>query len=460
LRLGYKKTEVGGKIMKKVVFITLAMSLFFTQFIFSGGNGEVAKSESAGEQVIELPFLFTNAGNDSQYDLNVFFFDTFNEMYKGEYEIVVEWLPGMAEDKRAKLKMLNASNDLPALVTDLGAEPAFGDLLINNNRLLNIKPYFDSDAEWKRVALPKSIEYNTTSDGKMYTAPATTASYIGMFYNKEHFAEVGYNEFPKTWDEFWEACDALEKAGHTPISLHTTETGWCPNLIATSYLGLSDAGMDFINQKYPTNFNVPVFVESMEILKRLFSYSTSDAVGGKYALAANNFCAGNTSMIPNGPWMIASLSDPDYSPEGFEQKVGYAPYPGGVMLSDQGESYGDAVSMDHPSEVQEGVIKWLKYMATEEAIRKRGVVQGAFSQIVPLTDEDLSQLSPAMQEFSKAINKSEITVPVFQNKWDPITQNEIIPAEMPSLVTGMITVEEYVNKMSEGGKRFAEENNG
>jgi raffinose/stachyose/melibiose transport system substrate-binding protein len=311
----------------------------------------------------------------------------------------------------------------------------------------------------QRVCIPESIEYNTTEDGKMFTTPATTDSYIGMFYNKEHFAEAGYDKFPETWDEFWAACDALVEAGHTPISLHTTETGWCPNLISTSSLGLTEEGMSFINQKYPTDFTNPAFVDAMTKLRRLFDYSTADAVGGKYALAANNFCAGNTSMIPNGPWMIASLSDPEFSPEGFEEKVGYAPYPGSVMLANQGKVYGDAVSMDHPIEVQEGVVEWLKFMASEPIIRKNGVVQGYFSQIVPLTEEDLAELSPAMQEYSKAISKTKITVPSFQAQWDPITQNEIIPAEMPSLATDQITVKEYCEKMSEGAKRYAEENN-
>ena len=415
--------------------------------------------EEPAKEVVELPFLFVNAGNDSQYELNNFMFDRFNELHEGEYKIVVEWLPGMAEDKRAKLKMLNASNDLPALVTDLAQEPAFAELLIENNRLLDIKPYFDQDEEWQRVCIPESITYNTTAEGKMFTAPATTDCYIGMFYNKEHFAEAGYDEFPKTWEELWAACEALKAAGHTPISLHTTETGWCPNLIATSSLGLTEEGKAFINQKYPTNFTDPAFVEAMTKMRKLFDYSTSDAVGGKYALAANNFCAGKTSMIPNGPWMIASLGDPEFSPEGFEEKVGYAPYPGGVMLSNQGRVYGDAVSMDHPIEVQEGVVEWMKFYASEEIIRKNGVAQGYFSQVVPLTEEDLAQLSPTMQAYSKAILATQITVPSFQAQWDPITQNEVIPAEMPSLVTDQITVMEYCERLSKGAQRYAEENN-
>jgi raffinose/stachyose/melibiose transport system substrate-binding protein len=74
---------------------------------------------------------------------------------------------------------------------------------------VDLKPYFDADPEWKRLAIPESVAYNTR-DGKMYSTPANTTQYIGIYYNKEHFAEAGISTFPDTWDEFWVACDKLK----------------------------------------------------------------------------------------------------------------------------------------------------------------------------------------------------------------------------------------------------------
>jgi len=413
---------------------------------------------NAKDGPVILPFLLRNTGNDSGMKLNMYYIENFNKNFEGKYKIEVEWMPGVAEDIRAKLKMLNTSNNLPALITDLAAEPAFGDLLIRNHRLVDLKPYFDANPEWKRVYIPESIAYNTTKDGKMYTAPSTAASYIGIFYNKEHFKKAGIKNFPKTWEEFWTACDKLKAAGFTPISLHTTETGWCPMLMGTSSLAATEEGRTFMNQKYPTNFDAPVFVGAMKIIKRLFTYSTPDAVGGNYALAANNFCSEKTSMIPNGPWMIPSLSDPQFSPPGFEEKVGYALMPGGTMLSWLGLCYGLAVSVDHPKEVQEGTIEYIKFIARPENIRKDGVLMGELSRIVPLTPSDLKQLSPAMREYAKCIASAKNVLIVYQNQWDPITQNEVIPTELPSLINGKITVEQFCTKMVEGAKKYATEN--
>lgn len=414
--------------------------------------------ETTTADVVQLPFLYRHSGNDSGMQMNQYYVDGFNEMYEGQYEIEVEWMPGVAVDIRAKLKMLNASSELPALVTDLGAEPAFADLLIRNNRLVDLKPYFDASPEWQEVCIPESVEFNT-SDGKMYTSPAVAESYVGVFYNMEYFEQAGIDEFPKTWDDFWDACEKLEAEGITPISLHTTETGWCPMLMGTSNMANSEAGRNFMKQRYPTNFNDSAFIETMEIIKRLFDYSTSDAVGGNYALAANNFCAGMTAMIPNGPWMIPSLSDTQFSPEGFDEIVGYAHFPEGVMLSNQGEAYGFGVSVDHSVEVQEGTVEYLKFMARPESIRETGVVMGNLSSIVALTDDDLAKLSPPMQEYAKAVNSLEKTMVIYQGRWDPITQNEVIPAELPSLITGQITVDEFCEKMITGAERYDEDSN-
>ena len=410
-------------------------------------------------EVIQIPLLMGSAGNDANTIVKEFQVKSFNEKYAGQYEAVVEWLPGVAEDIRAKFKMLNASNDLPAVVSEMGAEPAFADLLFRNNRLVDLKPAFDASPEWQKNAIPESVIYNTQEDGRMLSAPSAATSYTGIYYNKEYFAEAGIDEFPKTWDAFWDACEKLAAAGYTPLSLHTTETGWCPMLLGTAKIAVDEDGRAFMKQKFPTNFTDPVIIDLFETVKRLFSYSTPDSIGGNYALAANNFAAGITAMIPNGPWMIASLSDTQFSPEGFEEQVGYAMFPGEVMISDMGENFGLGASVDHPENVQQGAIEWIKFLATDEMIRFDAVQTGAFSQVVALTEEDLSGFSPVMREYAELIiGGVPITIAAYQSRWDPITQNEVIPMELISYLNDAITVEELADKMTASAEQYAADN--
>ena len=197
-----------------------------------------SKAASDGEEV-KIPIIITTGANDSMDIQMRQVIEDFNEEYKGRYQMDVEYLAGAADDYRSKLKMLNASDSLPALI-EVGAEPAFYDMLVENGRLVDVAPYLEEDAEWKGQLMPQGIETFTRDDGKMYKIPPSGLQLAGMYYNKELFAKAGIETFPETWDDFWKACDKLKEAGIPALSLHTTETAWCPLLLATSYMGRTE----------------------------------------------------------------------------------------------------------------------------------------------------------------------------------------------------------------------------
>jgi raffinose/stachyose/melibiose transport system substrate-binding protein len=443
-----------GKQMKRFSIVMVSLTLILNiSAAFAAGGGQ----QGAGGAV-KFSYMATNAGNDANTEQTRYQIEKFNEAYAGRYEAVVEWVPGMAEDIRAKLKMLNTANNLPAVVSNLGEEPAFAELLFRNNRLIDLKSYFDADPEWKRLAIPESVTFNTRN-GKMYGAPANVTDYTGIYYNREHFAQAGIGTFPETWDEFWAACDKLRAAGHTPISLHLTETGWCTMLMGTAYLGGSAEGAALVNQQFPVNFSTPQVIDMLNMIKRLFTYTTRDAQGGNYALAANNFSIGNTSMIPNGPWMMQSLSDPTFAESGFDQKVGYAKFPGGVMISNQGESYGNGVSVDVSEAQQKGAVEWLRFEATsQDLIRYKGRMRGVFSSVVPLTDADKASFSPPMKSYAEAVPTIKKTIPNYQGRWDPLTQHEVIETEMINFINGSISAQDMAGRMTAAAQRYAAEN--
>lgn len=422
-------------------------------------KAEESKEEGAATgEVTKVSMLATNGGNDSNTENLKFNISKFDEKYEGQYQMEIEWIPGVAEDIRSKMKMLNAANDLPAVVGEMASEPAFADLMMKNNRLVDLKPFFDADPEWQKVCIPESIEYNT-KDGKMYSAPQSSGAFAGMYYNKELFEKAGIDKFPETLEEFWATCDKLQAEGITPISLHTTETGWCPMIFATARFALTEEGKTFSKQMYPTNFDTPEVREVFENIKKLFTYSTSDAVGGNYALAANNFASGNTAMIPNGPWMIPGLKDPQFAPEGFAQKVGYAAYPDKVMITTGGyEGYGLGVSVDVSEEAQKGAIEYIKFLSTPEIVRESCVVKGEIAPNVELTDEDFTRMDPIMVEYNAAVKSLVGTVPNYQGKWDPITQNEVIPTELVNFITDKTSLDDLLKKMNEAAQKYVDEN--
>ena len=442
------------RIDRAAVTLIAALAALLAAFpAFAGADGEA----SAAAEEIKIPMLFREGGNDANTVLYRGFIDGFNEKYDGRYELDIEWVPGMAVEIRQKLKALNSARNLPAVVTNLGPEAAFAEALMRDGRLMDQRPYFDADPEWQKLAFPESVAFNTDAEGRMFTSPSTGASYIGIYYNMAMFAEAGIDPFPATWDEFLAACETLKAAGITPLSLHTSETGWITNLLLTTYLGRTQEGRDFMDIRYPTDeFTSEIFIDGVRMVERLYEYTTADAVGGTYALAANHFSASDTAMIANGPWMIASFSDTQYSPEGFENKVGYARFPNDMMITNLGREYGRGVSMDHDLEVREGAVEWIKFLATRDNIAQQAISLGHMTHLVSLNDDEKQGLGPVNLEYFNAVEGIKLTIPWFQAQWDPINQNETIVNQLPALLFGEITAEEYAAMLAASAKEYQE----
>ena len=249
----------------------------------------------------------------------------------------------------------------------------------------------------------------------------------------------------------------LQAAGFTPLSMHTTETGWITNLLLTTYLGRTQEGRDFMDIRYPTDeFTSEIYVDAVRMVERLYEYTTADAIGGTYALAANHFSASDTAMIANGPWMIASFSDTQYSPEGFEDKVGYARFPNDMMITNLGREYGRGVSMDHDLPVREGAVEWIKFLATRDNIAQQAIALGHMTHLVSLNEDEKAGLGPVNLEYFNAVEGVELTIPWFQAQWDPINQNETIVNQLPALLYGEISAEEYAAMLAASAKEYLE----
>jgi len=442
--------------MKRLLSIILTVMLLVS--LLSGcGKGA---GQPAGKEV-EIK-LFTGSPTDPYSKYTFERVKAFNKEFAGKYKSVTEFGGAQSMDRLEKMKMLNASKSLPAIVTQLNEDAGFTQLLMDNKRLFDIKPYFDKSPEWKEYSIPTHVDNIIKASGgnAMYTIPNVAENYIGLFYNKELLAKAGYTEFPKDWDGFWKLCDGLKAKGITPISMDTLESAWCSMLISTSVLAQDQGGKEFLNTLFPTNFQNEYMVKVFDTMKRLFkSYTTADATGAPYAAAANNFCSEQTAMIANGPWMIASFSDPQYAAAGFDKKVGYAPFPGEAMIVETALVGNEGISMDVPLEAQKAAIEWYKFSARPENVKARTIATGAFNPKVKISEEELAKKGPVNVEYAKAISKVKTTIPSFQTRWDSVTLYEVLAVELPNFVSNRMTTDQLLTKMSEAAAKYVKELN-
>lgn len=406
-----------------------------------GCESEEEKKTQNSQSEIKIPMILTvdpSTGKKNEEKVVV----KFNEEYDGIYEIDVEWGMETEDEYRQNLKRLNVTDKLPAIITDLRMLPSFYQMMIEDERIEDLSPYILEDDEWMGMIEPVVLDSFRESDGKIYLAPLSTAAFScsGVFWNEELFEKAGIEEFPETWEEFWNVCERLESYGITPLALHTEGTAWAAMLLATAELSDTPEGAEFMKEIFPESYQNESGLHMAETLKRLFSYTTKDAIGQNFDVSYENFFSGKAAMIPNGYWMI------DQIPEGeWEERVRFSPFPGNKLVSSP-ETFGWSIVSSYSDEVKKGAVEFLKFRTKlnkeekEELFRDNGASGG---QVV--------------QDYIRAYQGNPQIVPNYQVKWNSILQEETLGAYLPDLISGKITPEQFTQEEDKSIEQFEAE---
>ena len=372
----------------------------------------------------------------------------FAEKYGSEVEVVVEELPSDTA-YTDKLKILVASNELPDIID---GKNGMLDLAVKGGQAVDLTEYLNADPEFKAEIGEAALNANLRN-GKPY-AISMGRQLVGYFYNKEHFAKAGIKP-AETWDEFMQNCEKLKAAGIVPLSLMTGENAWTTNLLLASIVGTSgEAGNAFMNTPFPASYETPEMIDGLKKIQTMLkNYTTSDALGGLYANAANNFMQGKTAMIANGPWMTPDFANPEKSLPGFDKMVGVAAYPGSGMFNSFEIGY---IICSKDKAHADAAFKFLKYKtgihAQQLALENDGIFP--LTDKVPITDA-LKEKNPLVAETVSVGLKAKYNYMFF----DVISQANVIDTYAklyPVLSFDKITAEEMVVKLTEAAAKNKE----
>jgi len=340
---------------------------------------------------------------------------------------------------RSKLKIMNVSDELPAVLTDVPFMPSFYQLLIHDNRLVNMAPYIKKDKEWLDAIEPEVLEAITEEDGSIYVSTIGTNEFssTGIFWNKELFEKAGISKFPQNWSEFWDACELLKEHGITPLGLHTKGTAWAPMLLATANLGTKESGVDFMKKKLPVSFNNPEGKQFASILKKLFHYANENAIGTDFDQAYEDFFDGKVAMLPNGFWMIQQID------KTWQNKVGFSLFPNNISISSPDMS-GWSIANSSDDNVIKGALAFMKFRALDAQKTKESNFQSENSSQDPISEQYFTELKGNPQ-----------IIPNYQIQWSSVTQ-EAIEKGLPDLIEENISIEEFIKRMDENTEQYTE----
>ena len=434
-----KNKQNAGKGRNGAGIGSMAALLFLSAAMLTGcaGNPEYTEADSGEVSIPVILIVDSSTGIRNEEEL----INTFNETYEGTWQADVEWIMETEEEYRQNLKRQNVTDTLPAVITDLRMLPAFYDMMIQDERIEDLTPLIYGDEEWKAMIEPSVLESCSEEDGKIYLGPISTAAFScsGIFWNEELFAQAGIRRFPETWEEFWDCCEKLKSHGITPLALHTEGTAWAPMLLATAEAASTAEGEEFMKQLYPETYQNETGVRIAETLKRLFSYTTEDALYSDFDVSYENFFSGKAAMIPNGYWMM------DQIPEGWQEKTRFAPFPENRLISSP-ETFGWAIVSSYSHEVKEGAAALFK-LRTRLDMEKR---EALFAR-------EGEALIPAERDYIQAYKNNPKLVPNYQVKWNSVLQEETLGEALPKLIQGDISPEEFTQMEDESIREFEEE---
>lgn len=264
---------------------------------------------------------------------------------------------------------------------------------------------------------------------------------LGYYYNKDLFAQAGIEAPPETWEEFEADCDKLLAAGITPISMDTADSGWCTSLLMGAMIGQTDTGEKFMNTNQPDSFvNDDVIQAAARIQKMFQNYTTTDAIGGEYGAAANNFFNEKTAIIANGPWMVSKFYDTSIVSDDFADKIAAAAYPGNVMYNSG--QVGWSIASKTPEKI-EASLAFVKFMTSEESQK----MDLEMCSVVPDRSIEGADVYPLVNDTIALADKASHSINDYQSLWQASVVDEV-SVQYPLLADGSISPEEFAEALT------------
>ncbi len=398
---------------KKVLSVLLSVAMMSTLLAGCGSStdsadapasdsGESSESSDSGDDAAtassdgaeEITWMFWDDLNATEDLISIGYkdvVDRFNKDYEGKYHVTP--ITTNLEEYYTKLNALVASNETPdCFIVSPGPNL---DVYVDPGVAADLTDDLKADGWLDTFNGGEGAFSQQTYDGKIYAVPLNIAAAC-VFYNTEMFEKAGITTMPTDWDGFIDACDKLQAAGYTPISI-SAGTAWCLSMLAGYLCDAEGVDLDAIDAgtAHWTDANVVAAANKMLELSKYFQPT---AAGDTNDVATANFYNEEAAMLIQGSWAIAQINGSN--PE-FEDKCGVFAFPGtnGRVIAKS-----DSLAMSANTEHKDAVLAFMKYFTDDTAQKYTAEVGGK----IPVTKVDYdadkapAQLAYVMDVFSNA----------------------------------------------------------
>lgn len=272
--------------MKKYLSIVLALIMVLTLCTACSGSSDSGETGDGDQITLEL---FHRYATDEQ----VAFMDQVIAKFEEENpNIKVEVSTSGRDEYRDKLKVVLGSNDIPDVFFSYAYENV--NEIIREGKCLPITEYFNADEEWKNAYASGVLDGYTYED-ELYGCPYRVSISV-ILYNKDLFEKAGI-EVPKTMDDLYACCDALQKAGIQPFAFGNSEKWPAPQWIGAFNQKTVDPAVMAKDYAMEGDFTDEGYLQSFEIWSKLLSYANQDSNAVTYSMTEESLANGDVAMI-------------------------------------------------------------------------------------------------------------------------------------------------------------------
>lgn len=401
----------------KIILLLEIFLLFFTGCEESG----VTMIKEDSDTAVSIPILLRSdpESGDEEYKELI---ETFNKRYSGKYRVVVNPVREFESGYRDRLKLLNAYEELPLIITDVAFSADFQELMVHNGRFLDVRPYLEGKEEWKT--------FLTNAPDKIYMIPLSKGlfSSAGFFYNKKLFHQAGIEKFPETWDDFFHCLKKLKKKGIIPLALHGSGEYWASMLISTAYMCASDAGKNFMEEYFPDSYDNQGMRALLECMGSIYDYTFEDSLEINFNQAQERFLDGKAAILANGYWMLSDVE------KSGNREIGFACFPGQMLMVDEQMSSWALISGYSEDEIK-GAVEFLTYRHKNSESDRKGASE--------LEREYISVFESTNKYFGN-----------YQLRWEEKLLNDFFNSVFPDFIQRDVDEAEVIKEMDEELKKI------
>lgn len=414
---------------KRIAWMLAAMMVFSFAATAALAQGPEAFNPK-GEITLNFPCIWV--GTDSKAAVFGEMVSSFNEAYAGKVKVVIEEQTDY-QAYRDKIRTLITTGNAP----DLFSVDVFKlNMLAESGKLMDFAPYLN-DTDWAGIFSEGSLQ-EASVDGQIIAIPFESAGF-GVYYNSELLEKAGYTEFPKTYDEMFVMAEKLKEQGIVAFPLMTGENAWSSMLWYSNIL-LAVGGPEV----YTRGLDDPAFVTAAEVLRKMFDYTTSDAIGAGAAVVNGHFLNFEAAVYTNGPWFLPRFARDGINDLGSKVRFSLPPeFTGGLGtyggIAGTVQAYLCAGKQTDP-EKEQAVVEFYKYVTQPERLYKLAEASGAMFSIKLEANPNDLQLK---QELSSAMSAAPYVVKHFNDNMPTAVANGF-PAALDELVLGEVDAQGFV----------------